>query len=457
MFDDLVLPRAGISFLPHQDHGVRWMVSQEASDAHGGILADDMGLGKTFQTIGLLKNAAIALRTLIVCPPVLLAAWSSELRACGFAVSTLTGTATWSDGGRGSESDTVWLCTYPKVVLHYKSLAKERFQRIILDEGHAIRNGEGTARWKSCMSISADAVARWILSATPIQNGKSDWRNLCAWLRIPETATDCMLRRTMDDLRSDIAALPPSPHFVHHTLTISESSAEGSLFRVLCDSAVNAFESSSLSVFMKLERWMRIQQFLVHPQIYVEAMRSKLGVAYKRPDWTGSSTKWDACYAQIVDAVSASVPTIVFCQFRAEMDRVAAASAALGAAVFSIRGGSDVGLEVERARAAASAGGAVVVVVQILCGGVGLNLQFCQRILFLSQHWNPAVVHQAIGRAVRIGQSAVVDVHFFAVSDEVVDNLDRRIAELHSDKIEVARSVCQSLYAGFPSSSVATT
>ena len=96
------------------------------------------------------------------------------------------------------------------------------------------------------------------------------------------------------------------------------------------------------------------------------------------------------------------------------------------------------------------AGKAVVMVVQIVSGGAGLNLQFCRRILFLSQHWNPAVVHQAVGRAVRIGQSHVVDIHFFSIVDEVAENLDQRMGELHGCKIGAAREVCGSLYDGFP-------
>ena len=79
-----------------------------------------------------------------------------------------------------------------------------------------------------------------------------------------------------------------------------------------------------------------------------------------------------------------------------------------------------------------------------------MNLQFCGRILFLSQHWNPAVVHQAVGRAVRIGQRSCVEIHTFAVIDDVCDNLDRRMAELHLEKIAGAREICDSLFVGFP-------
>ena len=449
----LLPPRVAIDYLPHQEIGIRWMLAREETAAklcRGGVLADDMGLGKTFQTIGLLKNSPHELRTLIVCPPALIAGWKEELTACGFRVSTLLqGTNKWTGGG------SVWLTSYPKV-----SKISDRFGRVILDEGHVIRNGKGTSRWKTCMALAGDSECRWILSATPIQNGPHDWRNLCAWLHvscaaelIPEIGPTLMLRRTMAELRDDVSALPPPPVFVSHDLSIPAASTEGKLFRVLADQLDNVMEKAAISGLIKLEMWMRIQQFLVHPQVYIDGMRSKY-TGYVRKDWTAadSCTKWDACITQIAAGVEEKIGTIVFCNFRAEMDRVAEAATAIGAEVWAIRGGmtsETVGKAVSEARESVEAGKPVVLVVQIVSGGAGLNLQFCSRILFLSQHWNPAIVHQAVGRAVRIGQRAVVQIHMFRVVDDVVDNIDRRMIQVHLSKIAGAQDICETLYEGF--------
>lgn len=423
----LLPPRDDIQYLPHQEDGIRWMMEHDA-----GILADDMGLGKTFQIIGLLKNQPR--KTLIVCPPALVSAWSEELKACGFSVATFP---RW-DGDVG-------ITTYNKVCLHSRNIAAQKFLQIVLDEGHAIRNRK--VRWNSCTEVAAASEKRWILSATPIQNGAADWRNLCAWLRVDHKDSSIMLRRTMESLRDSIP-LPPPPRFLSHSLSIPEETPEGNLFRTLSNQLENAVEKE-VSAFLKLELWMRIQQFTVHPQLYIEAMRAK-NPAYCRPDWTGSATKWSACMKELSVAVEEAVPTIVFCNFRREMDMVALAATRMGAEVFSIRGGVLYGPEVARAREAALAGKSVVVIVQIVCGGAGLNLQFCRRILFLSQHWNPAVVHQAIGRAVRIRQEAVVEIHMFSIADQVMDNVDLRMRELHGIKIAAAKDICSSLYTGFP-------
>jgi SNF2 family DNA or RNA helicase len=349
----------------------------------------------------------------------------------------------------------VALTTYNKVCLYTREIAASAFQRVVLDEGHAIRNGKSTIRWTACMAVAREATCRWILSATPIQNGGSDWRNLCAWLRTVESASEIMLRRTMDELRGTLP-LPPPPRFVVHDLNIPAETKEGKLFRILCDQLDSLVEKKSLSAFIKLELWMRIQQFTVHPQIYIDAMRAK-NPKYPRPDWSGTATKWSACMRELAVAVEESVPTIVFCNFRREMDLVAFTAERMGASVFSVRGGSLVGEEVAAAKEAVAAGKPVVVIVQIVCGGAGLNLQFCRNILFLSQHWNPAVVHQAIGRAVRLRQEAVVEVHMFGIVDDVMDNVDRRMRELHGIKIEAAKEICDSFYMGFPTQSLSST
>jgi SNF2 family DNA or RNA helicase len=211
-------------------------------------------------------------------------------------------------------------------------------------------------------------------------------------------------------------------------------------------------DSNTVSGLIKLELYLRIQQFLVHPQIYIESMRAKFKTAYPRPDWTSSATKWTAVYQEVERAITDKAPVIVFCNFRSEMDMMVAAATTAGGAVWAIRGGmgaEKIGAAVTEARAAATEGRPVVVVVQIVSGGCGLNLQFCRRVLFLSQHWNPAVVHQAVGRAVRIGQTVAVEVHTFRVVDGVLDNLDRRMAQLHLFKIGLARQYCESLYEGY--------
>jgi len=457
-------PREGIQLLPYQQDGVRWLLDREAVAAPCGrcaILGDDMGLGKTFQCISYIKSSPfVDFKTAIICPPALVAGWTQELTDCGFCVFHLIGSS-WRpvDASRRRSLPSIYITTYPRVSIHRRALCRDiLFDRIILDEGHCIRNGPSTGRWSACVALAAKTAVRIILSATPVQNGGTDWRNLCWWMRVKckstqlkEVAPIIMLRRTMAELRDIVEALPPVPQWIVHDLHVQEEE-EKNVFMALCNQMKEAMESRHVSALMKLELYMRIQQFVVHPAIYIESMKRKFGEAYPRREWTGGCSKWMECMGILAESIEEAVPSIVFCQFRTEMDMVAAEAAEMGASVWSIRGGmssAQVGAAVSEAKEAASAGQPVVVVVQIVAGGAGLNLQFCRRILFLSQHWNPAVVHQAVGRAVRIGQSAVVDIHCFRIVDEALDNIDLRMAVLHGVKISGARSICSTLFEGF--------
>jgi SNF2 family DNA or RNA helicase len=451
----LVTPRPTISYLPHQETGIRWMLDREAPDApfcRGGILGDDMGLGKTFQTIGLIKNSPPC-KTLILCPPALLAGWTEELKACDLPVTGLT---------HLRDVGTV-VATYNIAHLHAVDFRAAKFDRVILDEGHIIRNGKATKRWWTCMAIARKSPCRWILSATPVQNGAKDWINLCVWLKVkaspgqmPDLAPVIMLRRTMEDIRADpvlAGSVPPEPTFIRHGLSIPEGTEEGKLFRTLTDKLDTLMDTRHVSALLVLELYMRIQQFLVHPQLYIDSMRAKYKGAYHTQDWTGTATKFNA-FTKVLQ--ESDEPTIVFCNFRAEMDRVHDLAVSLGWKVWSIRGGMGseaVGQAVKEAKAQAKAHNQnptrVLIIVQIVAGGAGLNLQFCSRILFLSQHWNPAVVHQACGRAVRIGQTSSVHIHFFSIDDPVALNLDSRMATLHASKIAHAKQICSSLFYGF--------
>jgi SNF2 family DNA or RNA helicase len=80
-----------------------------------------------------------------------------------------------------------------------------------------------------------------------------------------------------------------------------------------------------------------------------------------------------------------------------------------------------------------------VLLVQLLSGGVGLNLQHFDRIVFMGPWWTAAIMDQAIGRAVRIGQTKQVIVHHLILKEEQTMNIDRMMLE----KADSKRELCQ--------------
>jgi len=68
-----------------------------------------------------------------------------------------------------------------------------------------------------------------------------------------------------------------------------------------------------------------------------------------------------------------------------------------------------------------------VLLIQLKAGGVGLNLQEFDRIIFNSPWWTQAAIDQGVGRAVRIGQKNQVIVHKLMLKQEesgTVRNID---------------------------------
>jgi len=85
-----------------------------------------------------------------------------------------------------------------------------------------------------------------------------------------------------------------------------------------------------------------------------------------------------------------------------------------------------------------------VMLLQLQAGGVGLNLQEYDRIIFVSPWWTSALMDQAIARAVRMGQKEVVKVYHLrlAAEHEAAINID----EMINAKAEEKRKMLKKLF-----------
>lgn len=222
-----------VELMDHQKNALAFMNWRESQRPRGGLLADDMGLGKTLTMLSLVASDLEKMKenkegveeeeeesdedeegddndaenskgkadkaapkkkgmtgwsakgrrdhyeggTLVVCPASLLQQWEGEVKTKMHRNSlnylVYHGTKRDSRGRYLSEYDLV-ITTYSIASVDKKSnigLYRVKWRRIILDEGHAIRNHKSQMSMAACELVGK---RRWLLTGTPIHNKEMD-------------------------------------------------------------------------------------------------------------------------------------------------------------------------------------------------------------------------------------------------------------------------------------------
>lgn len=206
-----------VTLMKHQLQALAFMEWREHSQKpRGGLLADDMGLGKTLTAISLVmkqlqkyetrgdeeesdsedeerdnwiaqgRRDLRAGNTLVVCPATLMKQWEYEIKTKvkrgALDVLVFHGASRPTKSRDVAKYDVV-ITTYQIIVSEHKSngcIFGLRWDRVILDEGHVIRN---------CKSKQAEAVFaleakhRWVMTGTPVQNKEFDIFSTIKFLR----------------------------------------------------------------------------------------------------------------------------------------------------------------------------------------------------------------------------------------------------------------------------------
>jgi len=148
------------------------------------------------------------------------------------------------------------------------------------------------------------------------------------------------------------------------------------------------------------------------------------------PEWKESSSKMDAL-KELVEAEE-DEKFLVFCSFQEEMELL---QLFLGEGVETYHGSLTEKARrsvLERARLPSCR----VLLIQIQCGGCGLNLQEFSRVVFMSPWWTSALMDQAIARSVRMGQTKKVIVTHLLLKEEMglnIDEMTHQVAEAKRD------------------------
>ena len=439
---------------PYQHDGVKWLVARELDQTHpGGFLCDEMGLGKTVQLIAtMLVNPKP--HTLVIVPKSIVGQWCAEVARFAPHLSTCA-----FDGAKRKLPEKL-----PDIVVAPYSVLPQRkgapptellrvaWDRVILDEGHEIRNRKSKSHI-ACRALQAPI--RWIVTGTPVFNSVKDFVALCAFVGLPREVvqgyTDrirekFVLRRTKTDvaLHNKRLELPPLDF---QNLELEMYPEERDLYNDVFHKgqtivrSVFAAGTQNMHQMELLECLLRTRQVMTWPQLYLD------GIALKEESdpepWLGRSRKMETLMELI--KTHPKEKALIFTQFMGEMDRIQELLTEAGVPTFRIDGSVSKEQRDERIKGFKKGPQNAVFIIQIKAGGVGLNLQEATRVYITCPAWNPATELQAIGRAHRTGQTQKVVVRrlIYMGEDgvEPLPSVEQSIMQLQEGKAKVCAEV----------------
>ena len=482
-----IMGRSPYKLKDYQVGGVKWMLDKELNTAFkGGILADDPGLGKTIQCAGLIVGNPLE-KTLIIVPTSVINQWVKtlgqvidpakiylhhggskaktpwNLMSRDFKVCiTSHGSCFTASGNKKSKTNNV------KTILHHLS-----WDRIIIDEGHVIRNSS-TKIHKACCQYTNLINKKWILSGTPIQNSNKDMINILKFVgmspsiirqNLEAVVSKYVLRRTKNILMVDKSF---QDYEVINNVVKFDTRDEQNIYEEIQTNAINELlkkeeelKSSELNLLI-LELLLRLRQASSHPGIALKSLANKYTdhILEKNFSLKRESSKMK----KVVQDISISRGyCLVFCHFKAETEFLEyfLEKKGISSEIYSgalSREQRDVVINKfddepvkkilfksnNKTRIVESK--ARVLIIQIKAGGVGLNLQQFNNVFILAPDWNPANEIQAIARAHRMGQTKKVNVNkytlvynpeFMGKDDESRTSVDERILGIQCRKRDV--------------------
>jgi SNF2 family DNA or RNA helicase len=398
---------------PYQLEGMAFLMPR-----HSALLADEMGLGKTMQAIlalRLLFHAGLIQRVLIVCPKSLVSNWARELRQWAEALPYEV------IGGDVSQRRATWLVSNcPVKLVNYELLTRDeefainrqsRFDVVVLDEAQRIKNRESKA------SRVVRAIPRqrsWALTGTPIENRPEDLINLFAFVdqhrvpadtpprRLPQLTADSVLRRTKEDVLTD---LPPK--------TIRDAYLE------LTPAQREAYDLAEKEGVIRLNA---LGDTITVQHVFELILRLKQICNFD--PLTRESAKLEQLRADLAEVADSGRKAIVFSQWVEPLELLAQTLKKWNPLLFHGQVPSvkrPAVLEQFRQNSRHH-----VLLMSYGTGSVGLNLQFANYVFLFDRWWNPAVEDQAINRTHRIGQRN----HVFVTRFITEQTIEERIAEV---------------------------
>ncbi|MBN9117885.1 MAG: DEAD/DEAH box helicase [Planctomycetes bacterium] len=405
---------------PYQLEGIAFLMPR-----HSAMLCDEMGLGKTAQAIlslRLLFHQGQIKQGLVVCPKPLMHNWARELKMWAPDVPFE------AFDGDPDDRRRLWLVSNcPLKLINYETLTRDAdlaadkkvyFDVVVLDEAQRIKNKDS----KTAQVVRSIRRGRsWALTGTPVENHADDLVNIFSFVdpdrippgtperRIPQFTSDVILRRTKDDVLTD---MPPK---VIRDLEVDLTPAQRAAYRRAEDDGIVHLNElgDTITVQHVFQLVMRLKQICNFDPL------------------TGESAKLEQLLTDMEEVAESGRKAIVFSQWVEPLEVLAKALHKYGALQYHGKIPQNQRTPIlDRFKADPKIH---VLLMSYGTGSVGLNLQFTNYVFLFDRWWNPAVEDQAINRAHRLGQRHTVTVTRFLSGNTI----EQRIADILEQKRQV--------------------
>lgn len=393
----------------YQWNGVRFLIERESA-----LLADGMGLGKTVQVavaLSLLFRKKDVNRALVVTPASLRLNWERELSKWSQNLSV--------QKVQGDSKDrvafyrlpfNVLIASYDQIRMDSLTINKEiNFDVVVLDEAQRIKN------LSSKTTLACRMLQRkrsWALTGTPLENNVADLVSIFRFVRqgllyrgLPRTEVHSrikpfFLRRTKEDVFTE---LPPifiqeiplelsKKQIDAYGITFNErykAKSEGELLSLItklkqiCNFEPSSGESSKLEALtLSLEGLnLNTDKIIIYSQ-YVKTL-----------NWLSTKLKYVINFEIYHGGLTEKEKDEVLSRFRLK-------------------------------------DGPRALLVSLIAGATGLNLQEASTVIFFDRWWNPAVENQALYRAYRFQRERPL----FVIKYLIVNTIEEKIQTILQEK-----------------------
>lgn len=403
----------------YQREGIHFLLERRQA-----LLADEMGLGKTVQVASALRGLREARhlsRALIVAPSSLLPNWKRELEIWGPDVLVRT-----TSNLDSVDRKATYRLPIPIVVTSYETLRADflvnppqtLFDCVVFDEAQRLKN------YESETSIAARRVSttrRWLLSATPLENGVEDVVSLLRCVGFQGLPSNARFEQVVEALQGRFLrrrkrdVLPELPAIIDQTVRIGLSPAQSQEYA----EAEAHLELGGNSVTDLLAAVTKLKQICNRAS-------------------TGESTKLNLLLTLLDDSGRESQRFIIVSQYVQTLDFLEPRLATL-ATVHRLSGRDDSDARESAIQAFSDGPGPTVLLLSLKAGGVGLNIPAATHVVLFDRWWNPASEDQAVHRAHRFGRTTPLQAIRILTDDTVetrIDDILRQKARIFAEVID---------------------